>query len=468
MNQSRLDIYLIAIGGTGMAPLACLLQEQGHRVRGSDGPLYPPMSELLETAGIFPLIGFDSAHLDPRPDLVVVGNAVPRSNVEAEEAERLGIPRISMPEALWRFFLAERQPLVIAGTHGKTTTTTLAAWAYQRCGAQPGYLIGGLPMDLPTSFALGSGPRFIVEGDEYNAAYFDRGPKFLHYRPQTLIVTSVEYDHADLYPSPELLIDAYRRLISTLPEDGLLIACGDQPEVVALAAAAPCEVITYGLSEDCSLRPLDYELGSTILCRLPDLAGGAQNVEIPLTGAHNLTNALAVWAAARHDGLDPASLADAFAEFHGVHRRLEVVGEGAGITVIDDFAHHPSAVAVTLQALRQRYPRRRLMALFEPRSLSAARRLFQQDYRAAFAHADWVGLAPIFHRDRLPAAERLDLDSLCEDLVSAGTEATRASSLEELYDEVARAARPGDVIVAMSSGSFGGIAKRLAASLTEG
>jgi UDP-N-acetylmuramate: L-alanyl-gamma-D-glutamyl-meso-diaminopimelate ligase len=203
-----LDIHLIAIGGTGMAPLACLLKAQGHRVRGSDGPVYPPMSTLLEDAGIKPLEGFDAGHLEPRPDLVVVGNAVPRDNPEAVETERLGVPRLSMPQALARFFLDEHRPLVIAGTHGKTTTTSLAAWVYSECGADPSYLVGGIPIDLGKSFNAGRGERFIIEGDEYNAAYFDRGPKFLHYRPHTLVLTSVEYDHADLYPDHDSLIAA--------------------------------------------------------------------------------------------------------------------------------------------------------------------------------------------------------------------------------------------------------------------
>ncbi|HKI85617.1 MAG TPA: Mur ligase family protein [Thermoanaerobaculia bacterium] len=468
MNQPRLDIYFIAIGGTGMAPLACLLQEQGHRVRGSDGPLYPPMSDLLAAAGIQPLPGFSPSHLEPRPDLVVVGNAVPRGNVEAQETERLGIPRVSMPEALWRFFLSDRRPLVIAGTHGKTTTTSLAAWVYRSCGADPGYLIGGLPIDLPTSFASGSGPRFIVEGDEYNASYFDRGPKFLHYRPQTLILTSIEYDHADLYPSPELLVDAYRRLISTLPSDGLLIACGDQPQVLELAAGAPCEVMTYGLGKECDLRPASFELGATISCRLPDLSDGERAVTSPLAGAHNLSNMMAVWGAALRDGLEPARVADALSRFRGVHRRLEVVGEGPEGVVIDDFAHHPSAIAATLEALRQRYPERRVLALFEPRSLSAGRRIFHYDYLRALSRADWVGIAPIYHRDRLSDDESLDLDLLCRELGTAGVESFHPAGIEELYALARGAFRSGDVIVTMSSGSFGGIAKRLAESLTPG
>src|SRR5258708_27283692 len=254
-----LDVYMLAIGGTGMAPLACLLQEQGHRVRGTDGPLYPPMSTLLERAGILPAVGFDASHLEPRPDLVVVGNAVRRDNPEAVEAERLGVERLWMPQALSRFFLDGRRPLVVTGTHGKTTTTAMAAWVSSQCGADPGYLIGGAPRDLAGSFAGGGGERFIVEGDESTAAYFGRGAKFLHYRPETLILTSVEYDHADLYASPEALREAYRQVIAQLPADGLLVACGDTREVRELARRAPCRTILYGLEQGNEVRPAACE-----------------------------------------------------------------------------------------------------------------------------------------------------------------------------------------------------------------
>ncbi|HSM51360.1 MAG TPA: Mur ligase domain-containing protein, partial [Thermoanaerobaculia bacterium] len=229
-----MHIHLIAIGGTGMAPLACLLQAEGHLVTGSDGPLYPPMSTLLEAAGIVPREGFSAAHLVPAPDLVVVGNAVPRQNPEAVAAEALGLPRLSMPEAMARFFLADRQPLVVAGTHGKTTTSALAAWVWTDCGRAPGYLVGGVPLALPGSFARGAGHRFVIEGDEYNAAYFDRGAKFLHYRPETVILTSLELDHTDLYPDLESLRAAFAALLALVPASGRIVACADDPEVRAL------------------------------------------------------------------------------------------------------------------------------------------------------------------------------------------------------------------------------------------
>ncbi|HSL85178.1 MAG TPA: Mur ligase family protein, partial [Thermoanaerobaculia bacterium] len=402
------DIHVIAVGGTGMAPLACLLKGRGHRVRGSDRPLYPPMSTLLAGCGIEPLPGFDPAHLEPRPDLVVVGNAVPRDNPEAVVAERLhaegALERISFPEALWRFFLRERHRVVVAGTHGKTTTTAMAAWVWTACGADPSYLVGGLPKDLPQSFRDGGGADFLVEGDEYNAAYFDRGPKFLHYRPDTLILTSVEYDHADLYPSHGDLLAAYGKLVEGVPEDGLLIACGDSGELRELARKARCRVVSYGLRPDNDVAPEgEVELGPegsrlVVRDRVGVATGEPERSELRLgvPGRHNVSNALAVWTAARHRGLPAQAVAGALAHFGGVARRLEELGTAAGVTVVDDFAHHPTAVGESLAALRRRYPGRRLVALFEPRSLTAGRSFLQDAYNKAFQQADQVLFAPQF------------------------------------------------------------------------
>ncbi len=503
MSEERLDIYIIAIGGTGMAPLACLLQEKGHRVRGADGPLYPPMSTLLERAGIEPFVGFDASHLEPAPDLVVVGNAVRRDNPEAVAAERRGLPMLSMPQALARFFLAGRRPLVVTGTHGKTTTTAMAAWVYERCGRDPGYLIGGAPLDLAASFAVGSGDRFVVEGDEYNAAYFDRGAKFLHYQPETLILTSVEYDHADLYPNPETLRAAYAKVIALLPASGLLVACGDTPEVRELARRAPCRTLLYGLAADNDVRPIpgmpeipttggthgtggtdgtggtattggaDGTAGVAGLTALPgvtrfrvaDGEAGAVTVELRLAGGHNVANALAVWAAARHDGLPAADVAAALASFRGVERRLQEVGGTGGVVVVDDFAHHPTAVGKTLEALRQRYPGRRLVALFEPRSLTAGRTMFFDAYRQAFAGAGRVLFAPSFHGGRLGAEERLDFAALAAALSHDGVAAACTAGTEELLAQAVAESRPGDVLVTMSSGAFGGLPHRLVAAL---
>jgi UDP-N-acetylmuramate: L-alanyl-gamma-D-glutamyl-meso-diaminopimelate ligase len=446
-----------------MAPLACLLQEQGHRVRGTDGPLYPPMSTLLERAGVRPSVGYDPAHLKPRPDLVVIGNAIHRDNPEAVEAERLGLPIVSMPQALGRFFLDHHRSLVVAGTHGKTTTTAMAAWVYTACGRDPGYLIGGAPCDLPASFHDGAGDRFVIEGDEYNAAYFDRGPKFLHYQPETLLLTSAEYDHADLYPTPEALWEAYAKLIALLPENGFLVACGDTPKVRELAARARCRVLFYGLDPGNDLHPLGEieALPEASRFRLPDGDGGEVEVTLPLAGGHNVSNALAVWAAARRDGLPAADVADALSRFHGVKRRLEELGTARGVTVVDDFAHHPTAVEKTLTALRQRYPGQKVIALFEPRSLTAGRRFFFEPYREAFAGADRVLFAPIFHNGRLAPEERLDFGALARALTDAGVPAEVCPDNAGLLRQALGEARDGSVLVTMSSGSFEGMPHRL-------
>ncbi len=472
VNSNSLDIHLIAVGGTGMAPLACLLKEMGHRVRGSDQPLYPPMSTLLSDAGIVPLVGYDPAHLEPHPDLVVVGNAIPRSNPEASEVEQLGLDHMSMPQALSHFFLNERKPLVIAGTHGKTTTTSIAAWVYTDCDRDPGYLIGGVPVDLGRSFQRGTGERFIIEGDEYNAAYFDRGPKFLHYQPETLILTSVEYDHADLYPDPDTLVRAYEQLVRIVPQEGLLIACGDTSDVREVAAYAKCRVVFYGTGEENDVRLLEpivtTDGGSRF--RLDDGGFfGTENeeheIQLALAGGHNALNAIAVWIAARSDGIDSEAAARALGRFGGVRRRQEELGTRAGITVLDDFAHHPTAVSKTLEALRDRYPGRRLIAIFEPRSLTAGRAFFFDAYIKAFALADRVFLAPVFHAARLSPEERIDIQGLVDELTARGTETTASSSIDEMLETIVAETKTGDLVVTMSSGSFENLPNRILAAL---
>lgn len=452
-----------------MAPLAALLAADGNRVTGSDGPLYPPMSTLLAEAGIEPFVGFDPSHLDPRPDLVVIGNAVPRSNVEAVETERLRLPRISMPEALARFYLADRRPLVVCGTHGKTTTTALAAWTWSFAGRDPGYLVGGVPLDLESSFRRGGGERFVLEGDEYNAAYFDRGPKFLHYRPDVAIVTSVEHDHADLYPTAEAFRDAFRELARLVPHRGRLVAWGDSPEVRSVLDAARCPVVWYGAgpANDVAFdAPPRVERDGTLFT-IRD-GDGLHPVRLGVWGVQNALNALAVWAAARHDGIAPAVVAAAFARFRGVRRRQEIVADRAGVVVIDDFAHHPTAVAPTLDGLRGRFPGLRLVVAFEPRSLTAGRAFLREGYLEAFAHADRVLLGPAFHRDRLEPGERLDFDALAAELSRRGTPTETFASLAALGERLEAETRPGDVVVTMSSGSFDGLARRLGERLDDG
>jgi UDP-N-acetylmuramate: L-alanyl-gamma-D-glutamyl-meso-diaminopimelate ligase len=421
------------------------------------------MNTLLEEAGIEPLVGYVPAHLQPLPDLVVVGNAIPRDNPQAVEAERLQLDRLSMPEALAHFFLRHRRPLVVAGTHGKTTTTSLASWVYTDCGADPGFLIGGVPLNLGRSFQQGTGPRFIIEGDEYNAAYFDRGPKFLHYQPNSLILTSVEHDHADLYPDPTTLIEAYENLVRLVPETGLIAACGDIPEVREIVAQASCRTVFYGFNHSNDLYPLGPtetdSAGSRF--RIQDAEEGEVEIRTSLIGPHNICNVLGVWACARHDGLPVEDIVAALASFEGVKRRLELLGTPGDITVIDDFAHHPTAVDMTLAGLRSRYPEQRLIAIFEPRTLTAGRSFLHDGYLQALSRADRVLLAPIFHHLRLPDAERLDLDRLAAELEDQGTTTTIGKDVDAILATALAEARPGDVFITMSSGSFEGLPYRL-------
>jgi len=467
VSGSIKSIHLIAIGGTGVAPLACLLRTEGYQVQGSDGPLYPPMSTLLAEHGITPRLGFEPSHLTPPPDLVIVGNAVPRNNPQAVEAERLGLERMSMPEALSHFFLAGRRPLVVAGTHGKTTTSSLAAFVYRSCGQDPGYLIGGMPVDLPASFERGSSERFIVEGDEYNAAYFDRGPKFLHYRPETLILTGVEHDHVDLYPDAAAFVGAFRDLLEILPPQGLLVADGDSPEVRELTREAPCRVVHYGLGQNNDVRPsgaIQWQPGGT-RCRIVGDGIPSAELELRLAGDHNLKNALAVWAVARHDGLPADQVLAALRSFRGVQRRLEEIGEASGVLIVDDFAHHPTEIGKTLAALRQQHPSRRLVAAFEPRSLTAGRSFFFDAYLEAFSNADVVLLAPIYHFARIDDDERIDLGALAATLRESGVDAHTYDTLDELPEAVAPLLEAGDVVVTMSSGPFAGLPRQLLQAL---
>jgi UDP-N-acetylmuramate: L-alanyl-gamma-D-glutamyl-meso-diaminopimelate ligase len=422
------------------------------------------MSLLLERAGIRPFLGFDPSHLEPPPDLVIVGNAVHRNNVEAVAAEAKGLPRLSMPEALARFFLADRRPLVVAGTHGKTTSTALAAWSLVSAGKDPGFLVGGLPLNLEESFRKGQGPCFVIEGDEYNAAYFDRGPKFLHYRPESVLWTSLEHDHVDLYPTFEALERAFSQLVELVPSAGTLVAWADSESVVRLLPRSRGRVVTYGFSPQADVQILETPrvIPSGMAFELRDLDGTAYELELGVWGTQNVLNATGVWTLLRAaEGLPPRVLATSFRSFRGVARRQQLLGEVGGITVLDDFAHHPTAVFRTIEAVRDRFPGHRILVAFEPRSSTAGRAFLRGAYLQAFSSAAVVVLAPLFHRDRLPPEDRLDTAALAADLTSRGIRATACASLDEVEAVLVNEARPGDAVVFMSSGSFGGLPHRL-------
>ena len=459
--------HMVPIGGTAMVPLAALLAEAGHTITGSDLDLYPPMSTLLESLRIPVSRGFAPEHVPADCGAVIVGNAARRDNVEAAEAARRGLPVLSLPQAIRRYLLPGKTSVVITGTHGKTTTSALTAWLLLDSGRDPGFLVGGEMKNLGRGYRRGAGPHFVLEGDEYNAAFFDRGPKFLHYEPKHLFVGNIEYDHADVFPDLASVIEAFRQVVRLVPEDGVVVANADDPQVVAVAREARALVVRVSTKDpaaDFAARDAAFRPGGT---EFTLLEGGSPVARLtsPLSGLHNVANALGAIALVRGLGLSAGEIARALPRFAGVRRRLEVKGEKNGILVVDDFAHHPTAVAGTLAAARARWPGRRIWALFEPRSNTAGRKIFEEDYAAAFSNADAVVIAPVFHAKRLPPEARIDREALVRRLAAEGRPAFAPEAIDAIPDILRRAARSGDVLILMSSGAFGGLPETLLKSL---
>jgi len=459
-------VHLIAIAGVGMASLAGLFREAGYHVTGSDAGIYPPMSTLLASLGIPVVEGFSAANLEPRPDLVVVGNAMSRGNAEVEAMLAAGIPYCSMPEALMRFFMAGGRRAVIVGTHGKTTSSALLAWVLQHAGMNPGFMIGGACHDLPRNFRRGGGDWFVIEGDEYDTAFFDKGPKFLHYDPDAVLLTAVEFDHADIYRDLAHVKSAFVRLLETLRPSATIVASADYPEVASVVAVSGRRATYFGVhgSGDWRAEAIrDTGMQTEFVLHPPDGTPLPASCRGP--GAMNVANALGVLTVADAIGVPRAVAISAVSSFRGVRRRQEVIGAGRGIVLIDDFAHHPTAVAATLAALRARYGARRIWALFEPRSNTSRRRVFQDAFAAAFAAANRVTLAGVHHKEKLPEAERLSTETLVQSLRARGVAAELCDDAAEIATLVARDATPGDVIVLMSNGGFGGLAQSLPRTL---
>jgi UDP-N-acetylmuramate: L-alanyl-gamma-D-glutamyl-meso-diaminopimelate ligase len=463
-----MKVHLIAACGVGMSALAGLLRAAGHDVTGSDEHVYPPASTLLAELGIPVLSGYDPARLEA-VDLVVCGNAVRRTNVEAEAAEAKGLRMVSMPAALSELFLARTSPLVIAGTHGKTTSSAMLAWVLSRTGRDPGFLVGGIPRELKRSFALGGGKWFVVEGDEYDSAYFDKEPKFLHYRPAMLLLNAIEFDHADIYRDLAHVKSAFEKLLGILPPGAPLVACGDFPHVldVVRVAGGKARVRSFGMGDENVWRVTDVADDGVTSFTIRERGRAVCRVRLQPPGWINARNALGVMLIAAEGGVGWEEAAAALADFRGVRRRQEVVSEAGGITVIDDFAHHPTAVAGTLAALRARYPGGRLRAVFEPRSNTSRRRVFQDEFVNALAAADEAVLAQVFTKasDPIPPEERLAPETLVNDLRARGVPAQVIDGSPAIRDYLVASARPGDVIVVMSNGAFGGLPALVAASL---
>jgi UDP-N-acetylmuramate: L-alanyl-gamma-D-glutamyl-meso-diaminopimelate ligase len=461
-------IHLIGICGTAMATLAALLKQRGYDVRGSDQNVYPPMSDFLAAEGIRTFSGYSADHLDPAPDLVVVGNAISRGNPELEALLDRRLRYCSLPEAIREFFLWDARPVVLAGTHGKTTTTSLTGWLLAHGGLDPTVLVGGVALNFGeqgSSYRVGEGEHFVIEGDEYDSAYFDKTAKFLKYLPDVAVVNNVEFDHADIYADLEAVLLAFRRLTKLVPRSGLLLLGADSPHALALQDGAVSPVETFGLGEGATWRATDVSHRDGLTHFAVQRDGRAfGRFASPLLGEHNVRNALAAIAVGARAGLGAEALAAGLRAFRGIKRRLEIVGERRGVTVLDDFAHHPTAVHETLAALKTGYPGRKVWAVFEPRSASSCRRVFQDDFARAFSAADEVVIAGVF-RSSLPEAERLSADQLVSDLVRAGRKARHIPTVDEIVQSVAAEAGDGDLVVLMSNGGFGGIHQKLLQAL---
>jgi UDP-N-acetylmuramate: L-alanyl-gamma-D-glutamyl-meso-diaminopimelate ligase len=452
-------IHLVGVAGTGMGAFAGMLKAAGYEVTGSDDNVYPPMSDMLREWGIPVLTPYAADNLDrARPDLVIIGNVIRWQNPEATAVRERRIPQMSFPAAMGALILADRHSVVITGTHGKTTTAALMAHVLVAAGTDPSFLVGGVTMNYSGNFRLGRGPFVVVEGDEYDTAYFDKGPKFLHYRARTALLTSVEFDHADIFRDMAHYESAFEGFARTLPADGLLAVCASYPNAVALAkSAAAARVVTYA-----GAARADYAAGGVRFgpdgarFEITEPDGGSGPLLLPMAGHHNVENAVGVYAAARALGLTPRQIAQGFASFKGVKRRQEIRGEIGGVLVIDDFAHHPTAVRETIDAIRLRYPDRRLWAVFEPRSNTSRRNIHQQEYAEAFDGAARATLKVPEHHDKVPIDEELNVPAVIEALRHRGLEADASPDVAELVQRVAREARIGDVILVMSNGSFGG------------
>ncbi|MGO9127149.1 MAG: UDP-N-acetylmuramate:L-alanyl-gamma-D-glutamyl-meso-diaminopimelate ligase [Terriglobales bacterium] len=455
-------IHLIGICGTAMASLAGMLQQRGFRVTGSDAAAYPPMSDFLVALGIPVRQPFAVENLNPPPDLVVVGNVVSRGNVELEHVLEQRIPFCSLPQLLHDEFLRGKEVLVVAGTHGKTTTTSILAWIFHTAGLQPSFLIGGVAENFGSSFQLGPGKHFILEGDEYDTAFFDKGPKFLHYFPDAVILTSVEFDHADIYKDLEAVETAFKRLVNLVPRHGRIIGFDSGESIDRCLVRALCPVERYGSGPLATWRITDLRLDParttwTVLHHGQLWA----NFEFPLPGEYNVWNATAAAALAAGYGIGTAEISAALKTFKSVKRRLEVRATVKGITIIDDFAHHPTAIAGTVKALRSRYPGARLWVILEPRSNTLRRNVLQNALAESLALADEVVVAEVFKSEAIPEAERLDLAAVAAQLQQHGCRARIVPTVDGIVQLVAPEMRSGDVVAILSNGGFGGIYEKL-------
>ena len=452
-------IHLVGVAGTGMGSFAGMLKAAGYHVSGSDESVYPPMSDMLDAWGVEVMTPYSAANIaDARLDLVIIGNVIRRVNVEASEVRARGIPQMSFPAAFGSLVLEGKHSIVVAGTHGKTTTSALMAHVLVAAGTDPTFLVGGVTVNYDSNFRNGNGPFVVVEGDEYDTAYFDKGPKFMHYRARTAVLTSVEFDHADIYRDMAHYESAYDKFAATLPEDGFLAVAASYPNAVAIARrSSKAYVATYAAHGDADYVAENLRFGpegARFAIREP--RGAAGEFLLPMSGHHNVENAIGVYAAARALGLSADQIRDGFASFEGVKRRQEIRGEIGGVLVIDDFAHHPTAVRETITAIRLRYPERRLWAVFEPRSNTSRRNIHQTEYTTAFDGAAVASIRVPEPHDKVPLNEQLDIGKVVEALKAHGIDANASPDVADLVQKVISETQSGDVVLVMSNGAFGG------------
>jgi UDP-N-acetylmuramate: L-alanyl-gamma-D-glutamyl-meso-diaminopimelate ligase len=460
-------IHLIGICGSAMASLAGMLQTRGYHLTGSDAAAYPPMSDLLKELGIAIKEPYAEANLEPRPDLVIVGNAISRGNVELEYVLDHRIPFRSLAETIQHEFLPGKESLVVAGTHGKTTTTSMLAWIYEVASRTqpeltPSFLIGGIAENFGTSFQVREGKPFILEGDEYDTAFFDKGPKFMHYFPDALILTHVEFDHADIYADLDAVKTAFRRLVNLVPRRGRVIAYDGSSNVDDCVARAFCTVERYGFKPGSTwqIKDLTHE-GTTSTWNIIRSGQNWLQVSLPMPGEHNALNATAAAALAAGHGIEPAAIVEALGTFHSVKRRLEVRAIAAGVTIVDDFAHHPTAIRETLKALRAAYPGKNLWAVLEPRSNTLRRNVFERELVESLALADAIVVAGVFKQESIPEGERMHPEKVVAALVSAGHDATFYPTADAIVQGLTPRLASGDVVAILSNGGFDGIYTKL-------
>jgi UDP-N-acetylmuramate: L-alanyl-gamma-D-glutamyl-meso-diaminopimelate ligase len=463
-------VHLTGVGGTAMAALAGMLVDRGFSVTGSDNQLYEPTLSLLKNSRVELITGFSPANLSPAPDLAVVGNVIVPTNPEAAALLASPIPYLSMPEALWHFFLKDRRVLMVAGTHGKTTSTAIMAHVLEAAGRDPSMLVGGVASDFGSNYRLGRGEDFVIEGDEYDTAFFDKGPKFLHYGPRGAIITAVEFDHADIYRDLDHVKSSFRALVDQMDSSRVLAVCADFPHALEVSEGAQSRRLTYGLREG-EYRATDIRVGADG-ARFSVTRDGArihESIHLPIGGRMNVANALGVYVLLSAFGVSGDEIAAGLRTFKGVVRRQQVIGEAAGVTVVDDFAHHPTAIGVTLEAIAERFSGRRILAAFEPRSNTARRNVFQDAFADAFDRASRVYLGPVYFKENDPIApgERLETAALASAIGARGPHATACSSNDEILERMLADARDGDVALFMSNGPFDGLKERFLAALKD-